>query len=219
MKKHRGKPIVQITHPEIEHYAEQHTDPESDQVQQLISSSDQELEYIDMLSGKVVGQLLKMLVKLSGARRILEVGTFTGYSAVMMAEALPAEGELVTIEMNLRYQQLAEKHFRESTVQHKIRMIKGNAQEVIPELQGYFDLAYLDGDKLGYPFYFEEIISKLRPGGVLVVDNVLWDGTVLDPQDHKAKAIQKFNRQVYEDDRVEKVLLPVRDGVYLIRKK
>ncbi len=219
MKKHRGKPVVQITHPEIEQYAEQHTDRESDQVMELIRSSDEELEYIDMLSGKVVGQLLKMLVKLTGALRILEVGTFTGYSAVMMAEALPEDGELVTIEMNLRYQKLAETHFSRSTVKHKIRLIKKNAQEAIPELEERFDLAYLDGDKLRYRFYFEEILPKLRPGGLLVVDNVLWDGTVLDPQDHKAEAIQKFNRYVYEDDRVEKVFLPVRDGVYLIRKK
>lgn len=219
MKKHRGKPIVQITNPEIEKYAEEHTSPESEEIKALIKSSDEELEYIDMLSGQLVGQLLKMIVQISGAKRILEVGTFTGYSAIMMAEALPEDGKITTLEMNLRYQKISEQHFSKSTQAHKIELIKGNAQEVIPELEEEFDLVYLDADKLRYAFYFEQVLPKLQEGGILITDNVLWDGTVLNPTDHKAQAIADFNAKVKEDERVEQVLLPVRDGVLIIRKK
>lgn len=218
MKIHRGNPIVPITHPNIEAYSEAHTSPESEEVRALIASSDQELEYIDMLSGKLVGQLLKILVQVSGARRILEIGTFTGYSAVTMAEALPDDGELITLEMKGRYINLARKHFSESSVGHKIRLIAGNAQETIDKLEGEFDLIYLDGDKLRYLFYYEKAIDKLKSNGLLVVDNVLWDATVLNPRDSKSQAINDFNKLVSEDPRVEQVLLPIRDGVNLIRK-
>lgn len=218
MKKHRHKPAVPITDPKIDQYSEEHTTPESKDIQNLIISSDKELEYIDMLSGRVVGQLLKMLIKISRAKRILEIGTFTGYSAIMMAEALPNNGEVVTLEMNLRYQKLAQKHFDESKVGSKIKMIKGNAQQTILDLEGEFDLVYLDGDKLRYQFYFEEVLPKLKSGGLIIADNVLWDGTVLNPEDDKAKAIADFNKKVAEDNRVEQVLLPVRDGVNVIRK-
>lgn len=218
MKKHRDKPIVQITDKEIEWYALKMTTEESEQVKELIALSDHELEYIDMLSGNLVGQMLKMLIKISGAKRILEIGTFTGYSAVMMSEALPEDGEIITIEMNLRYQKLAEDHFKKFDTQNKIRLLKGNAQELIDELEGKFDLIFLDADKVSYSFYYEHALKKLNPGGLLVVDNVLWDGTVLDPPDHKAEALDEFNKKVMEDERVEQVLLPVRDGLTIIRR-
>lgn len=218
MKKHRGKPIISITDSKIDQYSEEHTTPESEEIKNLITSSDKELEYIDMLSGRVVGQLLKMLVKISNAKRILEIGTFTGYSAIMIAEALPEDGEVITLEMNLKYQKLAQKHFDDSEVGSKIKMIKGNAQQTIKELEGEFDLIFLDGDKLRYPFYFEETMPKLKSGGLIVADNVLWDGTVLNPEDHKAKALDQFNKLVAEDNRVKQVLLPIRDGVNIIRK-
>lgn len=218
MKKHRSKPAVPITDPEIDIYAEEHTSPESQELLSLIKSSDEELQYIDMISGRVVGQLLKMLVKISGAKRVLEIGTFTGYSAITMAEALPKDGEVVTLEMNFRYQNLAQKHFDASKVGSKVNMIKGNAQQTIDMLDGSFDLAYLDGDKLRYAFYFESVLPLLKPGGLIVADNVLWDGTVLNPEDRKAKAISDFNALILNDNRVEQVLLPIRDGVNVIRK-
>tara|TARA_R110000868_G_scaffold304437_21_gene565398 strand:+ start:28622 stop:29281 length:660 start_codon:yes stop_codon:yes gene_type:complete len=218
MKKHRGKQVVPITDPNIDQYSEEHTTPESNDIKNLITSSDKELDYIDMLSGRVVGQLLKMLIKISGAKRVLEIGTFTGYSAIMMAEALPEYGEVITLEMNLRYQNLAQKHFDGSKVGSKIKMIRGNAQETIDELEGNFDLVYLDGDKLRYSFYFEKVLPMLKSGGLIIADNVLWDGTVLNPEDAKAEAIAEFNRLVANDERVEQVLLPVRDGVNVIRK-
>lgn len=218
MKKHRGKPVVPITSSEIDKYAEEHTSTESAELLSLIKSSDDELQYIDMISGRIVGQLLKMLVKISGAKRVLEIGTFTGYSAISMAEALPDDGEVVTLEMNLRYQELAQKHFDSSKIGSKIMMIRGNAQSSIELLEGQFDLVYLDGDKMRYEFYFEKVLPIIKPGGLIVADNVLWDGTVLNPEDHKARAIADFNQHVLNDERVEQVLLPIRDGVNVIRK-
>ena len=194
------------------------TTPESESVKALVKSSDEELEFIDMLSGNLVGQLLKMFIKISGAKRVLEIGTFTGYSALMMAEALPEDGEVLTMEMNLRYQNLSEKHFKQFDRDKKINLLKGNAKELIKELEGEFDLVFLDADKLSYDSYFEEVLPKLSTGGLLVVDNVLWDGTVLEPQDHKSEALDAFNKKVAEDERVEQVLLPVRDGITIMRK-
>lgn len=219
MKKHRGKPIVQITDPKIDKYSEEHTTIESDEILSLIKSSDEELEYIDMLSGRIVGQLLKIIVKMSNAKHILEIGTFTGYSAMLMAEALPEDGEVVTLEMNHKYQKIAQKHFDSFEAGKKVTMICGNAQETIKELTGTFDLVYLDGDKLRYTYYYESALPLLKSGGLIIADNVLWDGTVLNPQDHKAEAINEFNNIVASDDRVEQVLLPIRDGVNVIRKK
>ena len=218
MKKHRDKPIVQIINPKIEEYSHKYTTPESEDAQELIRSSDKALEFIDMLSGKVVGQFLKMMVKLTGAKRILEVGTFTGYSALMMAEALPEDGEVITIEMNFKYQEIAQDHFDKYKAGEKIKMIKGNAQDLINRLDGEFDLVFLDGDKLQYPFYFEACLPLIKSGGVIIADNVLWDGTVLNPEDEKAQAINEFNRLVAENSYVEQVLLTVRDGITIIRK-
>ncbi|MDZ7807068.1 MAG: class I SAM-dependent methyltransferase [Gracilimonas sp.] len=218
MKKHRNKPIVQITDKQIEEYSLRMTTIESERVKDLIASSSSELEYIDMLCGNLVGQMLKMLIKISGAKRILEIGTFTGYSAIMMAEALPHDGQIITIEMNMKYQELAEWHFRKFDTENKITLMKGNAQELIKYLQGHFDLIFLDADKVSYSFYYEWGLEKLKSGGLLVVDNVLWDGAVLDPPDHKAEAMDQFNKKINNDDRVEQVLLPVRDGLTIIRK-
>lgn len=218
MKKQRGKPIVQITDPDIEEYALEMTTGESEQIKELVQSSDKQLDYIDMLSGNLVGQLLKMLIQISGAKHVLDVGTFTGYSALMMAEALPEDGEVVTIEMNLLYQELSEKHFEKYDTDGKIQLIKGDAREELPKLKGKFDLIFLDADKLAYPAYYEESLKKLTSGGLLIVDNVLWDGTVLHPHDDKAEALNEFNKKVASDNRLENVLLPVRDGVTIIRK-
>lgn len=218
MKKYRKKSNVQITDTQIEEYALNYTTKESEEIKEVVTSSDKELEYIDMLSGNLVGQLLKLLISISGAKRILEIGTFTGYSALVMAEALDGKGEIKTIEMNIRYQQLAEKHFNLYDKYGVIELIKGNAQEVLPELEGVFDLVFIDADKLRYEFYYEESIDKLKNGGLIITDNVLWNGTVLEPNDNKSEALNAFNKKVAEDNKVEQVLLPIRDGLLITRK-
>lgn len=219
MKKHKDRSTVQITDTKIEEYAGEMTTKESESIRSLVASSGKELEFVDMLSGNLVGQLLKMLVSISGAKRILEIGTFTGYSALTMAEALPKDGSVVTIEMNIRYQDLAERHFKEHDKAQKIRLVKGNAREEIEGIKGEFDLIFIDADKLSYQQYFESTLPKLRSGGIMVVDNVLWNGTVLDPQDEKSAALDAFNKKIADDERVEQVMLPVRDGITIILKK
>lgn len=203
----------------IEKYALEMTTPESNQVQELVNSSASELEYIDMLSGNLVGQLLKMLIKVSKARRVLEIGTFTGYSALTMAEVLPEDGEIITIEMNLLYQELAEKHFKKFDTSGKITLIKEDARKWVKNIQGIFDLIFLDADKVNYKYYYEKSLPSLKNGGLLVADNVLWGGKVIAPDDEKSKALHEFNAHISKDERVEQLLLPVRDGITIIQKK
>jgi len=218
MKKPKRPDSVQITNHNIEKYAQEVTTADSEALKALVMSSGKELEFIDMLSGNLVGQLLRFLIRISGAKRVLEIGTFTGYSALTMAEALPDDGEVVTMEMNIRYQDLALEHFSRYESGNKIHLIKGDALELISSVKGEFDLIFIDADKLSYAFYYDKAIQKLNSGGIIVVDNVLWDGTVLSPEDAKAKALNRFNRIVAQDDRVEQILLPLRDGVTLVRK-
>lgn len=209
---------MQIIDPDIETYAERHTTEESAIIHELVDASEQELEHIDMLSGRVVGRFLAMMVRISAARRILEIGTFSGYSALYMAEAIPPDGELITCEYNERYEALARSFFEKSEHGKKISLKMGPALETIEELEGTFDLVFLDADKVNYPEYYRKVIPLLRSGGLLIVDNVLWSGTVLDPEDDKALAIDKLNKMIADDARVEQVLLTVRDGLSLVRK-
>jgi len=137
----------------------------------------------------------------------------------MMAEELPDDGGVITIEMNLKFQELAEKHFDEIDFGRKIKLLKGNARELIDEFTGPFDLIFIDADKVSYQFYYERSLELLSANGLIVVDNVLWNGTVLNPDDQKAGALHQFNETVANDDRVAQVLLPLRDGLTLIRKK
>lgn len=205
--------------PEIEDYAHAHTTPESELVAELIEASRQDLEHIDMLSGRVVGRFLAMMVRTSGAKRVLEVGTFSGFSALSMAEALPADGKLITCEYNERYEKLARSFFEKSEHGHKIELRMGPALETIAELEETFDLVFLDADKINYPNYFEAILPKMKRGGLMIIDNVLWSGAVLDPDDEKSAAIDRLNRMLVVDERVEEVMLTVRDGITLVRKR
>lgn len=203
----------------LESYATHHTTDHSEIIKELIKVSEGDLEHTDMLSGRIVGRLLSLLIKISGARRVLEVGTFVGYSALMMTEALPEDGELFTCEYNERYEDIARTFFEKSKAGSKVRLVMGKALETIPTISGSFDFVFLDADKINYPNYYAMILPRLQEGGILVIDNVFWSGEVLNAQSDKARAINELNKQIRDDDTVEQVMLPVRDGVTIIRKK
>lgn len=203
----------------VTEYANAHTTPDSLIIQELIEVSKEDLEHTDMLSGPQVGRLLAILIKISGAKRVLEVGTFTGYSALTMAEALPEDGELFTCEYNKRYEDIARSFFSKSDHGSKITLLMGKALETIPTIEGSFDFVFLDADKINYPAYYEMILPRLEKGGMMVIDNVLWGGEVLSPQSDKAEAINQLNNEIIADSSVEQVMLTVRDGIMLLRKK
>ncbi|HLR32075.1 MAG TPA: class I SAM-dependent methyltransferase [Fodinibius sp.] len=203
----------------VEAYALEHTTNDSSVVQALIEAGEKELEHIDMLSGRQVGRLLAILIKICGAGRVLEVGTFAGYSALTMAEALPEDGELFTCEYNERYKALAQKFFKDSEHGSKINLVMGKALETIPTIPGSFDLIFLDADKINYPQYYDLLLPRLKKGGIMAIDNMLWGGEAIKPETDKARAIDQLNKRIASDQRVEQVLLTVRDGVTLVRKK
>ncbi|MDR9367399.1 MAG: O-methyltransferase [Balneolaceae bacterium] len=210
---------MKLINREISEYTESFTSEESKTLKELVQVSERELEYTDMLSGPQVGMLLKMLVQISGAKRILEIGTFTGYSAIWMADALSKDGTLITLEMNERYRDISRQFFEQEEYKTKIKQKMGNALEVIPALSGFFDLIFLDADKISYPTYYEILKPKLKTGGIFVIDNVLWGGEVLRPSDEKSRAIHKLNKMIRDDNDVDQVMIPVRDGITIVRKK
>ncbi|WP_234572071.1 O-methyltransferase [Rhodohalobacter sp. 614A] len=210
---------MELINRQIEEYTESFTSNESEILMELIKASEENLEYTDMLTGRQVGRLLKFLIQLSGAQRILEIGTFTGYSAISMAEVLPEDGTLITLEMNEKYRQISKSFFEREPFNKLINQKMGNALEIIPTLSGVFDLIFLDADKLSYPTYYEMLKPKLKSGGLFVIDNVLWDGDVLRPSTEKSRAIHRLNKIVRDDMDVEQLMLPLRDGVTVVRRK
>ena len=203
---------------ETDGYILRHTTPESSTLQELVRESEESLEYTDMLSGNQIGLLLKLFVRAGHVRRILEVGTFTGYSALWMAEALPEDGELVTLEMNERYNEISDPFFSQEPYRRKIRQIMGPALESIDTLKGPFDMIFLDADKAQYPDYFKKLKPMLRSGGLFLVDNALWGGSVLQPDDVKSRAVARLNRLIQEDEEFENTILPIRDGLLVAVK-
>ncbi|MFO0616742.1 MAG: class I SAM-dependent methyltransferase [Polyangiaceae bacterium] len=174
-----------------------------------------------MQVGRVEGALLAMLVKISGARRILEIGTFTGYSALSMAEALPPDGKLVTCDIDAQVVSIAKEFFAKSGFGDRIESRMGDALDTIRAMprDEVYDLVFIDADKARYPDYYEAVLPHVPVGGLIVADNTLWSGAVLDPKTPDDIGITTFNRLVTGDQRVENVLLPVRDGVMLVRKR
>ena len=202
----------------IEEYAFDHTSYEGDLLRQLEEETYKKLEIPQMTTGRIEARLLKLLARLVGAKRILEIGTFAGYSALSMAEALPEEGELVTCEMDPEAIIFAKKYFDLSSHGKKITLMEGPALESLKKISGPFDMAFIDADKENYSNYYEAILPLVRSGGLIAIDNVLWSGRVLDPQDKSDKAIHQLNERVIQDERVESVLLTVRDGLNCIVK-
>jgi caffeoyl-CoA O-methyltransferase len=204
---------------EMEAYAAAHSTPSSAVLADIATATRDWSPAHEMMVDEVEARLLALLVSLIGARRILEVGTFTGYSAVSMAEALPPEGELVTLERRADHAAKAREHLSAAGVSDRVRVVEGPALESLAAIEGPFDLAFIDADKAGYPAYFEAVVGRMRPGGLIVADNVLRGGRVLDESLHDADNVgmRAFNDLVAADERVETVMLTIRDGVSLIR--
>ena len=202
----------------IEEYAFDHTSYEGDLLKQLEEETYEKLDIPQMTTGRIEARLLKMLARLTGAKRILEIGTFAGYSALSMAEALPEEGELVTCEMDPEAIFVAKKYFGLSPHGKKITLMEGPALDSLKKVSGLFDMAFIDADKENYINYYDAIFPLVHPGGLMAIDNVLWSGRVLEPKDNSDKAIHELNEKVVRDNRVESVMLTVRDGLNCIIK-
>ncbi len=210
--------MITLVSPEIERYAVDHTTPLPDYLEELTRVTYEKMASPAMLTGPVEGTLLQFLVWATNARRVLEIGTFTGFSAQMMAAALPDDGVLVTCDNDPRAAKMARQHFAKTPHGHKIELRLGEALETLEALNGPFDLVFIDADKEGYIAYYDRALELLSPRGIIAVDNVLWGGRVLDPKSETDHAIVQFNRHVRQDPRVRHVLLPVRDGVMLVRR-
>ena len=208
---------MEIIKEELQHYAELHTSEESDLLKKINRDTHANVLQPRMLSGHLQGRILAMISNMIKPKRILEIGTYTGYSALCLAEGLSKEGKLITIDINEELEDKVRSHF--SSAQDKIEYKVGNAKQIIPTLNDVFDLVFIDADKINYNNYFDLVIDKLRPGGFILGDNVLWSGKVLDKNpDKDTQALIDFNQKVQRDSRVENVLLPIRDGIMMIRK-
>ena len=208
--------------PELENYVLAHSDPEGDYLYRLWRATNIHLLHGRMASGHLQGRLLKMLVRMIRPKNILEVGTFSGYSAICLAEGLERGGMVYTYEINDELEDFTRPWIEGSPVADRIRFIIGDALTEAPKLGVEFDMAFIDGDKRTYIDTYEMALNLLRPGGFILADNTLWDGHVLEkprPSDRQTAGIEAFNDYVAADSRVEKVFLPLRDGLTLIRKK
>lgn len=202
----------------LEQYALDHTQAAPELLERLERETiDSGMDHI-MLTGRGEGQLLRLLTSLVGAKRVLEIGMFTGYSALSMASALPDDGELHTCDVDPKAEAFAKRFFAESPHGKKIHVHMGPALETLERLDGPFDLSFIDADKENYPNYYEPVFERTRQGGLILFDNVLWSGRVLDPQDEETRAIHALNERVHEDDRVEHVMTTIRDGLLIARK-
>jgi predicted O-methyltransferase YrrM len=207
---------------EIDDYVVAHSAKEPELLQQLNRETNQKVLQPRMLSGHYQGRLLSLLSKLINPQNILEIGTYTGYSALCLAEGMKNGGVLHTININEELMDLQKRYFEASPWKEQIVQHLGDATEIIPSLKADFDLVFIDADKPNYPTYFQQIMEKLRPGGVILSDNVLWSGKVVEPvkeDDESTKALLEYNKLLAEDERLETVMLPVRDGLTISRKK
>lgn len=204
---------------DIVRYAEQHTTPESELLRRINRETHAEVLRPRMLSGHLQGRILSMISVMVRPSVILEIGTYTGYSALCMCEGLKEGGKIITIDINEELESRVRKYFEKSGCNDRIDFRIGNALEIIPRLTVKFDLVFIDADKENYSRYFDLVINNVNLGGYILADNVLWSGKVLDGQpDKDTRSIQEFNGKVNSDPRVENILLPVRDGIMIMRK-
>lgn len=206
----------------IEHYILSHIDAEPDLLKQINRDAHVNLLKPRMLSGHLQGRLLKMMCRLVQPKYILEIGTYTAYATLCLAEGAPDDAEIHTLEVNDEMEDFINRYLHQTKLKDKIHLHLGDALSIIPTLDQTFDLVFIDADKRMYVEYYELILDKVRQGGLIIADNTLWDGKVLDEpkaSDKQTIAICKFNDMLAKDDRVEKVILPMRDGLTLIWKK
>ncbi|MFT5723014.1 MAG: caffeoyl-CoA O-methyltransferase [Bacteroidia bacterium] len=207
----------------ISDYVEKHTTPETELQQQLNRDTYANVLIPRMLSGHLQGRVLSMFSKMAQPNVILEIGTYTGYSALCLAEGLQAGGKLITIDLNEEIEDMTRGYFDKSPNPEVFDYRVGNAMDIIPTLTDQIDMVFIDADKENYTNYYDLVIDKMPSGGILIADNVLWSGKVLDAnqlaKDIETKALDAFNKKIQGDDRVENVLMPIRDGLMVIRKK
>ncbi|MDF2157561.1 O-methyltransferase [Algoriphagus sp. CAU 1675] len=208
--------------PALVAYCEAHTTEEDSLLKKITRETQMKVLMPRMLSGHLQGKLLELFVKMKQPKTILEIGTYTGYSAICMARGLNKDGKLITLDINDELETMVRGFFEESGLSSQIDYRLGNAMEIIPNLPGPFDLVFIDADKKNNANYFQLVLEKLSPGGIILVDNVLWSGKVVQDTgkktDKDTQAILDFNQLIQEDPRVENCLLPIRDGIMMIRK-
>lgn len=203
----------------LEEYIETHTSQPDAVLQELYRHTYLHEMNPRMMSGPVQGKFLQFLCQMLKPQHVLEIGTYTGYAAICMAQGLPESGKLITIEANMEYEETIRHYLAKAGVDDKVELLLGDAKTILPTLDATFDLAFIDADKVSYPLYYELVMEKMRPGGFILADNVLWDGKVLDAnaKEHDTQALIAFNDKVMNDPRVEQVLLPIRDGLMMVR--
>ena len=210
---------MNIELPELTRYAESFTTAESPLLERINRETHAEVKMPRMLSGHLQGRFLTMISQMISPKLILEIGTYTGYSALCLAEGLDPQGRIITIDNNASLENRVRGYFAESPRKDQIDFVIGDARKVVSELEGPFDLVWIDADKASYSLYFDLVVDKVRRGGFLLADNVLWSGKVMEPDpDKDTRAIIGFNEKVRSDARVSTMLLPLRDGVMMMRR-
>lgn len=208
---------------ELQRYAEDHTSPESELLRKINRQTYLNVMKPRMLSGHLQGRLLSMFSHMMRPKQVLEVGTYTGYSAMCLAEGLQEDGTLYTIDINEELEDTVRGYIKEAGLSESVKYYIGNALEIIPTIDATFDLVFIDADKYNYATYYDLVIDRVRSGGYIIADNVLWSGKVLEKYrrklDEDTAALLDFNKKVQDDPRVENILLPVRDGLMIARKK
>lgn len=204
----------------LQKYIEEHSSPEGELLSQLDRETHLKVMMPRMLSGHVQGRFLSFISKILRPERILEIGTYTGYASICLAEGLSDSGELITIDKNEELQDMVTDYFQKAGIAGKTRYLVGDATEIIPTLSGHFDLIFIDADKANYPEYYKKCLPMLSERGIIIADNVLWSGKITESKpDRNTLALQQFNDMVQNDPSVENILLSIRDGLMLIRKK
>jgi caffeoyl-CoA O-methyltransferase len=218
----KTKHTMDLIPQDINEFVEAYTQEESEVLKELNRDTNANVLVPRMLSGHLQGQVLAMFSKMMHPKTILEVGTYTGYSAICLAQGLQPGGMLHTIDINEELEDMVKKYIAKAGLQSSIKTYIGNAVEIIPTINGPYDMVFIDADKENYSAYYDLVFDKVRHGGLIIADNVLWSGKVLLPEkemDEETKALVKYCKKVHADDRVENVLLPIRDGLMMVRKK